>query len=100
MSAVSYLNRRNRLADKKWLLRLLIFSVPVTYIASQAGWVVAELGRQPWTIQNLLPTCVSASEIPSGSIMTTFFIFLILFTTLLAAEIKIMTKQIEIGPEK
>ncbi len=100
LSAVWYLNRRNRLADKRRLLRLLILSIPVTYIASQAGWVVAELGRQPWTIQNLLPTSVSASRIPSDSIMVTFFLFLILFTTLLAAEIKIMTGQIKAGPER
>jgi cytochrome d ubiquinol oxidase subunit I len=69
------------------------------YVASQAGWVVAEVGRQPWAIQNLLPVGVAATPIGSGNVQATFFIFLILFTTLLIAEIGIMVKQIKIGPE-
>ncbi|NTV13567.1 MAG: cytochrome ubiquinol oxidase subunit I [Desulfobulbaceae bacterium] len=69
------------------------------YIASQAGWVVAEVGRQPWAIQNLLPVGVAATPISSGNVQATFFIFLILFTTLLIAEVGIMVKQIKIGPE-
>ena len=70
------------------------------YIASQAGWVVAEVGRQPWAIQNLLPVGVAVTPIASGNVKTTFFIFLILFTALLIAEIGIMVKQIKIGPEE
>ena len=100
LTAVWRLNRKDRLRDKKWLLYTLIAAIPITYIASQAGWVVAELGRQPWTIQNLLPTSVSVSDIASESVMVTFFIFLALFTCLLIAEIGIMTKQIKIGPDK
>jgi hypothetical protein len=61
---------------------------------------VAEVGRQPWAIQNLLPVSVSASRIGSGSVATTFFLFLALFTVLLAAEIGILCKQIKIGPDK
>jgi cytochrome d ubiquinol oxidase subunit I len=69
------------------------------FIASQAGWVVAEVGRQPWAIQNLLPVGVAATPIGSGNVQATFFIFLTLFTVLLIAEIRIMVKQIKIGPE-
>ena len=69
------------------------------FVASQAGWVVAEVGRQPWAIQNLLPVGVAATPIGAGHVQATFFIFLILFTTLLIAEIGIMVKQIKIGPE-
>ena len=100
LATVWWLNRKNMLKDKRWLLYILIISIPLTYIASQAGWVVAELGRQPWTIQNLLPTTVSVSKIASQSVKATFFIFLVLFTCLLVAEIGIMTKQIKIGPDK
>ena len=70
------------------------------YIASEAGWIVAELGRQPWTIQDMLPTWVGVSGVDSGSVMLTFFIFLVLFTVLLAVEINIMLKQIKKGPEE
>ena len=68
-------------------------------IASQAGWVVAEVGRQPWAIQDYLPVNAATTNINAGSVKVTFFMFLTVFTVLLIAEIKIMLKQIKIGPE-
>jgi cytochrome d ubiquinol oxidase subunit I len=68
-------------------------------MASQAGWIVAELGRQPWTIQDLLPVGAAVSEIESGAVQVTFWLFAILFTLMLIAEITIMLKQIRKGPE-
>ena len=59
----------------------------------------AEIGRQPWTIQDLLPVSAAISDIEAGSVATTFFIFLALFTTMLAVEISILVKQIKKGPE-
>ena len=73
--------------------------LPLGYIASEAGWLVAEFGRQPWAIQDMMPTWIGVSNIGAGSIATTFFIFLALFTTLLAVEISIMVKEIKKGPE-
>ena len=73
--------------------------LPLGYIASESGWLVAEFGRQPWAIQDMLPTWVGVSNVGSGSVMLTFFIFLALFTTLLAVEIGILWKQIKKGPE-
>ena len=75
-------------------------SITLAYLASQAGWIVAEVGRQPWTIQNLLPACVSGSHIAATPVAVTFFIFLALFTVLLAAELAIMLRQIKIGPNE
>lgn len=99
-AVVWWLNRRDTLADKRWLLRIMIFSIPLAYLGSQAGWIVAEVGRQPWAIQDLMPVGVAASDIPSGSVATTFVIFLILFTALLAAELSILFRQIKIGPKE
>ena len=73
--------------------------LPLGYIASEAGWLVAEFGRQPWAIQDMLPTWVGVSDISSSNVMLTFFIFLALFTTLLAVEINIMLRAIKKGPE-
>ena len=73
--------------------------LPLGYIASESGWLVAEMGRQPWTIQDMLPTWAAISDLKAGSVALTFFIFLILFTTLLAVEISILCKQIKKGPE-
>jgi cytochrome d ubiquinol oxidase subunit I len=84
---------------KRWLQWVCLWSIPLVYIASQAGWLVAEFGRQPWTIQDLLPTWAAVSDLSSGSVMLTFFLFLILFAIMLAAEINIMLKAIKKGPE-
>lgn len=91
---------RDTLQPKKWLLRLGLFSMFLGYLASQAGWVVAEVGRQPWAIQGLLPVGVASSNLTTGTVQTTFFVFAALFTILLIAEIRIMLKQIAIGPEE
>lgn len=90
---------RKRIENTRWLQYIMLWSIPLAYIATMAGWVVAEVGRQPWTIQDLLPTVAAVSRIETTSVIVTFFIFAALFTTLLIAEVKIMTKQISIGPK-
>lgn len=90
---------RKTLAKQKWFLWIAVISIPLPYIAGQAGWIVAEVGRQPWTIQDILPLKAAVSAVSSTSVMTTFFLFLILFTALLIAEVGIMLKQIKKGPE-
>ena len=92
------LEKRNTLGQKRLPLHLALWSILLVYIASQAGWVVAEVGRQPWTIQDLLPTVAAVSRLESASVQVTFWIFAALFTTLLIAEIGIMVKQIRRGP--
>jgi cytochrome d ubiquinol oxidase subunit I len=82
----------------KWLLWVALLSIPLGYVASQVGWLVAEVGRQPWAIQDLLPLKVSVSAISAQSVRITSFLFLALFTILLIAEIRIMLKQIQKGP--
>lgn len=74
---------------------IAIACVPLAYLASQCGWIVAEVGRQPWVVQNLMPTNVAVTRIASGWVVTTFWMFAILFTLLLIAELKIMFTQIK-----
>jgi cytochrome d ubiquinol oxidase subunit I len=83
---------------KAWAYWAAILCIPIAYIVSEAGWLVAEFGRQPWTIQDMLPTWVGVSELGSSAVMITFLLFLILFTTLLAVEISIMVRAIKAGP--
>ena len=82
-----------------WHYWLAIALLPLAYIASESGWLVAEFGRQPWTIQDMLPTWAAVSDLNSGSVMFTFILFLVLFTTMLAVEISILLKQIKKGPQ-
>ncbi|MDE6078256.1 MAG: cytochrome ubiquinol oxidase subunit I, partial [Muribaculaceae bacterium] len=77
-----------------WLQWVAICSVPLMWICSEAGWIVAEVGRQPWTVQDLLPTKAAISEISSGSVILTFWLFALIFTVLLVAEVSIMLRQI------
>ena len=82
-----------------WHYWTAIALVPLAYIASECGWLVAEFGRQPWTIQDMLPTWAAVSDLSASSVAFTFILFLILFTTMLAVEINILLKQISKGPE-
>jgi cytochrome d ubiquinol oxidase subunit I len=91
--------KRDITALPAWHYWVAIALIPLAYIASESGWLVAEFGRQPWTIQDMLPTWASVSDIQSSSIIITFFLFLILFTTMLAVEINIMLNQIKKGPQ-
>ena len=74
--------------------------VPLVYICSQAGWIVAEVGRQPWAIQDVLPLTAAVSRIDASAVQITFAIFAVLFTLLLVAELSIMFKQIKLGPKE
>ncbi len=94
-----YYSMTNEMHNKKWLLYASLFSLPLGYVAQESGWIVAEVGRQPWAIQDFLPVGMAASNIAASSVMITFWLFAVLFTGLLIAEIKIMLKQIKIGPE-
>lgn len=90
--------RKNKLeVMPKLYLYGMLWSIPLAYIATQAGWIVAEVGRQPWIIQDLLPTVAAVSRVDASSVQVTFWIFAALFTTMLIAEIRILTNQIKKG---
>jgi len=99
MLVLGWLAWKDRLSDKKWLLIAALCCIPLVYICGQSGWVVAEVGRQPWTIQGLLPVNVAISSLSVGAVKTTFFLFLAIFTLFLAIEIRIMIGAIRKGPE-
>ena len=90
---------KDRIQKMNWLLWGALISIPLVYICGQAGWVVAEVGRQPWTIQGLLPVNVAISDVGIGAVKTTFFLFLAIFALFLAIEIRIMIRAIRKGPE-
>ena len=97
--AVLYLSMTDTLSKHRGLLIAALWSLPLGYLAQEMGWVTAEVGRQPWAIQDMLPVGMATSHIAAANVMITFWMFAVLFTALLIAEVKIMTKQIAIGPE-
>jgi len=85
---------------RRMLFPIIAFiTLPLTYICHQCGWIVAEVGRQPWTIQDILPVQAAISSLSASQVITTFCLFAVLFTILLCAEVGIMIKQIKNGPE-
>ena len=99
MIAVFWFERKQRLPQATCLLWLSLLSIPLVYIAGQAGWIVAEVGRQPWTIEGLLPVKAAVSSVSVNAVKTTFFLFVGIFTLFLVIEMRIMINAIKKGPE-
>lgn len=98
MIAVLWADYRGRLSGMRWLQIVAICSIPLVYICGQCGWIVAEVGRQPWAIQDLLPVSAAVSSLSVNSVITTFCIFVAVFTLFLVIELRIMVKAVRKGP--
>lgn len=99
MAVVLWAEWRGKIEKLTWLQWTALLSIPLVYLAGQAGWVVAEVGRQPWAIQDLLPVSAAVSSLSVGAVRTTFFIFVAVFTMFLLIELRILVKAIRKGPE-
>ena len=99
MFVVLWAERKRRLQSMRWLLWASLLSIPLVYLAGQAGWIVAEVGRQPWTIEGLLPVNAAVSSVSVAAVQTTFWLFVAIFTLFLAIEIRILIKAIKHGPK-
>jgi cytochrome d ubiquinol oxidase subunit I len=84
--------------EQRWLLRWAMWFIPMPWIAAELGWVVAEYGRQPWTIYGVLPTHLSVSNISVGNIYGSLAGFVAFYTVLLVVEIYLMRKYALQGP--
>lgn len=98
-TVILYLVSKKDISKYPLFLKSALYSIPLGYIAAEAGWIVAEVGRQPWAIQDLMPVGIAATKIATTNVQVSFWLFAFLFTLLLIAEIKIMLKQIKIGPK-
>ena len=93
-----YDSTRHKIGERKWLLKALLYGIPLPWIAIEAGWFVAEYGRQPWTIAEMLPTYVSASNIPASEIWFSLIGIFLFYTVLLIIEMYLMFKYARLGP--
>ena len=89
-----FVYKRQGLLANKWVQWIGILTIPIVYVTSQCGWITAEVGRQPWIIQDLMPTTAAISNIAVGDVILTFWLFAAIFTALLVAEVGIMLRQI------
>ena len=84
---------------KNWFGIVSIICIPLSYIMIECGWIVAEVGRQPWVIQDLMPVNAAVTSASVASVNATIIIFALLFTVMLAANIAIMLRSVKLGPE-
>ena len=89
---------RQRIDQKPWLLKLALIGIPLTWIACEAGWFVAEYGRQPWAVGEILPVHVAASNLAAGDIIFSIVAICSLYTVFLVAELYLMFKFARLGP--
>lgn len=91
---------RGTLHRHNGFLRLAPWMIPVPFIANEAGWIVAELGRQPWTVYGQLPTWLSASTHSVGYMIFSLVGFVLLYTLFIVIEMFLMVKFIRLGPSE
>jgi cytochrome d ubiquinol oxidase subunit I len=89
---------RRAIMRQRWLLKLAVVTIPMPWIASEMGWIVAELGRQPWTVAEVLPTWMSVSSLTVGDLLFSLTGFVLLYTALLVVEMYLMIKFARKGP--
>lgn len=96
--AGAYLIFKRRLNEAKWFQKIALCSLPLPWIACELGWVVAEIGRQPWTIDGVLPTALSASSTVVGNVWFSLIGFVLFYSALLVVDIYLMLKFIRMEP--
>ncbi len=89
--------RAPELYSRRWWQWLALLTIAVVWVCSQSGWITAEVGRQPWIIEGLMPARAAISFISTETVRLTFWLFAAIFTALLAAEMSIMVKAIVKG---
>jgi cytochrome bd quinol oxidase subunit 1 apoprotein (EC 1.10.3.-) len=91
--------RRNKLLESPNFLKIMLWSIPLPYIAMEMGWVVSEVGRQPWIVYNLMRTSDAASPIAGNQVMVSLTAFILVYGLLGAVGFYLMAKSVKEGPE-
>ena len=95
-----WLSAKRHLLKYRWYLRVALWALPLPWISCELGWIVAEYGRQPWTIDGVLPTYLSVSSISPGDVWFSLGGFALFYTMLAIVELFLMVKYIRLGPER
>lgn len=90
--------RRNKLLESPNFLKIMLWSIPLPYIAMEMGWVVSEVGRQPWIVYNLMRTSDAASPIAGSQVMVSLTAFILVYGLLGAVGFYLIAKSVKEGP--
>ncbi|TLY55277.1 MAG: cytochrome ubiquinol oxidase subunit I [Gammaproteobacteria bacterium] len=94
-----YLSARHRFEQNRWFLRIAFLSLPLPWIAAELGWIVAEYGRQPWSIDGLLPTFLGVSVTPVTNVWLSLAGFVIFYSALAVVDVYLLVRMIRGGPD-
>lgn len=97
--AAYFLIYKNDLHTRPTVLKVLVAAIPLPFLACEAGWVLAEIGRQPWAIQDILPTYLATSSLSPVDVGISLLCFVAIYSTFLFIELKMMIKAVKKGPE-
>jgi cytochrome d ubiquinol oxidase subunit I len=89
---------RNRLHEKRWYLRIMLYSIPLPYIAAELGWTLAEVGRQPWMVYGLMKTADAVSPIAVSQVALSLTAFLLVYGVLGAVAYYLIIQHVGKGP--
>lgn len=95
-----YYSARHQITKPRWLLKAAVWSLPLPWIASEAGWFVAEYGRQPWSIAEILPVHVSVSNLAVTDVVITMIAYSAFYTLMFIAAFYLMQKYARKGPSE
>jgi cytochrome d ubiquinol oxidase subunit I len=90
---------RNRLTENRWYLTIMMLAIPLPYLAIEAGWVLAEVGRQPWIVYGLMRTSDAASPIMGGQVMASLIAFILVYGILGVLGFYLIAKNAIKGPQ-
>jgi len=92
--------KKDTLENKEWFLRLILYTIPLPFIAAQVGWIVAEIGRQPWIVYGVMKTSDAVSQsVTSGQVWMSLIGFLIFYGILAIVDLSLLAKFSRKGPE-
>lgn len=94
-----YLLAKQKAHSTRWYLWMAFWALPLPWIASELGWIIAEYGRQPWVVQGILPTFMATSSLEVSQLLTSLASFFIFYTILAIIEVYLMVKYIKLGPD-
>lgn len=94
-----YLYRKNKLLENKLYLKMLLYSIPLPYVAINLGWMVAEVGRQPWIVYGLMKTSDGVSPIAASQVLTSLIGVIVFYTILVGLDIYLIVKYAKRGPD-
>ncbi len=90
---------RNRLVESRGYLWVMLLAIPLPYIANQAGWVLAEVGRQPWIVYRLMRTADAVSPVATSQVFISLVAFILVYGLLGAAGLYLVVRHVKQGPK-